>query len=63
MENVDKLSELENKIRENFDLESILGYYASGKLVTWLSDRYYDIESERMKLLDASSEDLMIMLD
>jgi len=46
------------ELRENFDLESVLGYYASGKLVTWLSDRYYDTESEKISSIDASSGDL-----
>ena len=33
------------ELREYFDLESVLGYFANGKLVTWLKDRYYDNES------------------
>ncbi len=26
------------ELRENFDLESVLGYYTDGKLQTWLAD-------------------------
>ena len=46
------------ELRENFDLESVLGYYANGKLITWLSDRYYDIESKKIQSLVSISEDL-----
>lgn len=46
------------ELRENFDLESVLGYYANGKLATWLSDRYYDAEAEKIKSIDHNSKDL-----
>lgn len=46
------------ELRENFDIESVLGYYANGKLATWLSDRYYDAEAEQVKSLDPNSRDL-----
>ena len=29
-----------DELKENFDLESVLGYFADGKLSTWLADRY-----------------------
>lgn len=31
-----------DELKENFDLESVLGYFMDGKLQTWLADRYYD---------------------
>ena len=31
-----------DELKENFDLESVLGYFTDGKLQTWLADRYYD---------------------
>ena len=40
------------ELREHFDLESVLGYFANGKLVTWLRDRYYDNEADAVEQLD-----------
>lgn len=31
-----------DELKENYDLESVLGYFADGRLATWLADRYYD---------------------
>lgn len=31
------------ELQENFDLEKIVGYYYDGKLLTWLTERYYDV--------------------
>ncbi len=42
------------ELRENFDLESVLGYFANGKLVTWLKDRYYDNEAMAVEALSAA---------
>ena len=33
------------ELRANFDLTAVLGYYADGKLVDWLRDRYFENES------------------
>lgn len=33
-------------LRENFDLEKILGYFKSGELLLWLEDRFYDDEAD-----------------
>ncbi|MBO5627893.1 MAG: sel1 repeat family protein [Aeriscardovia sp.] len=44
------------ELREHFDLESILGYYANGKLVMWLRNRYYDKEANDVEALSATDE-------
>lgn len=41
-----------DELRENFDLEAVLGYFADGKLLTWLQNRYYDVESEKISALN-----------
>ena len=46
------------ELRENFDLESVLGYFTNGKLVTWLKDRYYDDEAMAVEALSADDTDL-----
>ena len=45
-------------LRENFDLSSVMGYFADGKLLTWLEDRYYDEEIEAVKSLTKEDRDL-----
>ena len=47
-----------DELRDNFDLESVLGYFTDGKLQTWLEDRYYDVEAQKISELDADSSDL-----
>ena len=51
-----------DELKENFDLESVLGYFTDGKLATWLADRYYDIESQKVSELNANSSDLKAQL-
>ncbi len=46
------------ELREHFDLESVLGYFANGKLVTWLKDRYYDSEANAVEVLSSDDEKL-----
>ena len=46
------------ELREHYDLESVLGYFANGKLVTWLRDRYYDKEADAIELLSHDDEKL-----
>ncbi len=46
------------ELRENFDIESVLGYFANGKLVTWLRDRYYDNEAMSIEALSVDDTDL-----
>lgn len=45
-------------LRENFDLESVLGYFTNGKLITWLKDRYYDNEAVAIEALSVDDTDL-----
>ena len=45
-------------LRENFDLGSVLGYYADGKLLTWLEDRFYEDEAGAIRELDRDDPDL-----
>ncbi len=46
------------ELREHFDLESVLGYFANGKLVTWLRNRYYDNEADAIEALAADDSEL-----
>lgn len=46
------------ELRANFNLESILGYFANGKLSTWLKDRYYDNEAGAIDELSPNDEKL-----
>ena len=46
------------ELREHFDLESVLGYFADGKLKTWLADRYYDELSDKVAALSPEMPDL-----
>lgn len=46
------------ELRNNFDLESVLGYFANGKLATWLKDRYYDNEAVAVEALSAEDREL-----
>ena len=43
-----------DELRENFSMEKILLHIASGKLVTWLRDRYYDDIADKIEALDTS---------
>ena len=47
-----------DELKENFDLESVLGYFTDGKLATWLADRYYDEKAEAVSALSADMPDL-----
>ena len=46
------------ELREHFDLESVLGYFINGKLVTWLRDRYYDNEASIIEVLSSDDTEL-----
>lgn len=45
------------ELRENFSMEKAISYYSDGRLLNWLKDRYYDIESEKILKLDKYSKD------
>lgn len=44
-----------DELKENFDFESVRGYFTDGKLATWLADLYYD---EKAKAVSALSKDM-----
>jgi hypothetical protein len=45
------------ELRENFNLEKVANYFISGKLITWLNDRYYESEAIQVGELNSSSLD------
>ena len=47
-----------DELKENFDLESVLGYFTDGKLATWFADRYYDEKAEAVSALSADTPEL-----
>lgn len=51
-----------DELREHFDLASVLSYYANGRLVEWLNDRYYEDEAANVNTLDSSAGDFKIKL-
>ncbi len=46
------------ELQEHFDIESVLGYFADGKLKTWLEDRYYDEQAAAVGELSSDMPDL-----
>ncbi len=50
------------ELREHFDMESIVSYYLSGKLLEWLEDRYYDDEAAKIEELDKDAPNLNAQL-
>ena len=40
------------ELKANFDLTSVLEYYANGKLLTWLRDRYCDAEVSKVEQIN-----------
>ena len=51
-----------DEFREHFDLEAVLEYYKSGKLLTWLEDRYLEGEAEAIQALDETDPDFQLQL-
>lgn len=45
------------ELKENYYAKAILEYFHSGKLLTWLNDRYYDEEAEQVEELDKDLPD------
>lgn len=45
------------ELRENFNLEMVVNHFISGKLMTWLNDRYYESEAIQVGELNSSSID------
>lgn len=50
------------ELREHFDLESVIGYFLSGKLQEWLEDRYYEKEVEEVSNLNKDDAEIRIRL-
>ena len=46
------------ELKDNFDLNQVMGYLADGKLETWLADRYYDELADNVSMLDMRAPDL-----
>jgi len=44
------------ELQENFEFDRIYDYFVSGKLVTWLNDRYYEGESEQIGCLTGEED-------
>ena len=42
------------ELRDNFDLERVIGYFQSGELLTWLEDRFYDDEADAIAGIDVN---------
>ena len=43
------------ELQENFDLDATVQYLLDGKLLTWLEDRFYEDEAEKVAELDKDS--------
>ncbi len=50
------------ELREHFDLESVMGYFLSGKLQEWLEDRYYEKEADEIANLNKDDAEIRIRL-
>ena len=46
-----------DELKENWDLEKIVGYFGDGRLVTWLNDRYYTDLAEQVQKITAKGAD------
>lgn len=50
------------ELREHFDMEKVLGYYADGKLLIWLNDRYYEDEAAQISELSGKNPEFKAQL-
>ena len=46
------------ELKEYFDLDKIVAYFLDGKLLTWLKDRYYDVEVDAIRNLQKDDPEL-----
>jgi len=46
------------ELKEHFDLDKIVAYFLDGKLLTWLKDRYYDVEVDAIRNLQKDDPEL-----
>lgn len=45
-----------SELKEHWDIDKIEGYFLDGKLETWLRDRYYEAEAEKVSELDGNDK-------
>lgn len=57
MKNGEKATDMKS-LKENFDIESVVGYFLDGKLEKWLTDRYYEDEAEAVGQLNKDDPQL-----
>ena len=50
------------ELRENFDVEKLVEHYESGKLESWLQDRYYDVELQKISELNREGKNFVPLL-
>ena len=50
------------ELRENFDVEKLVEHYESGKLESWLQDRYYDVELQKISELNREGKKFVPLL-
>ena len=46
------------ELKEHFDIESVVGYFNDGRLLTWLRSRYYEPEADQIERLDKGDSQL-----
>ena len=46
------------ELHENFDLDAAVQYLLDGKLLTWLDDRFYEDEAEKIAELDKNAPNM-----
>lgn len=51
-----------SELKENFDIEKVMGYFLDGKLKKWLDDRWYEEKSERISAISADEPNLAHVL-
>ena len=47
-----------DELKENFDIESVVGYFNDGRLLNWLQARYYDEEADKISALSKDDPQL-----
>ena len=61
MKNGEKATDMKTLI-DNFDVESVVGYFLDGKLEKWLNARYYEEEAEAIAQIDREDPALAKLL-
>lgn len=57
MKNGEKATDMKS-LKDNFDIESVCGFFLDGKLEKWLTDRYYEDEAEAVSQLSKDDSQL-----